>query len=66
MFVDVPVLVVVSVSRTFCRRRLIISHSKTALNPTAITAVRDTDKPATSPRDSSFSAGCVSASITQV
>ena len=63
MFAAVPASVVVSASRAFCRRRLIINHTKTALKPTVTTAVRDTDKPATSPLDSSFSATIASALV---
>ena len=50
------VVVSLSPSRDFCRKRLIINHSKIALKDTATSAVRDTDKPATWPRDSLFSA----------
>ena len=57
--VAVRASVVASASRDFCRRRLVTYHSKTALKATATVAVRDTDKPATWPRDRSPSAAIV-------
>ena len=61
-FATVPVhaSVVASVSRDFCRRRLVTYHSKTALKATATVAVTDTDKPATWPRDRSLPAAIAS------
>ena len=56
----------VVVSRDFCRKRLIINQSNTEHNATATNAVRDTDKPATCPRDSSFPAATGMIPVTSV